>query len=125
MTPNTKEAWEGVGESPRSGEEAITKLGQKILKMLDADSILITRSADGMSLFEKGKKSPSTVKATAREVFDVTGAGDTVISVLTLALASGATLEEAAVLSNFAAGIVVGKSGTATTTVEEIEGVLA
>ena len=78
-----------------------------------------------MSLFEKGKKSPSTVKATAREVFDVTGAGDTVISVLTLALASGATLEEAAVLSNFAAGIVVGKSGTATTTIEEIEGVLA
>ena len=58
-------------------------------------------------------------------MFDVTGAGDTVISVLTLALASGATLEEAAVLSNFAAGIVVGKSGTATTTIEEIEGVLA
>ena len=113
-----------MGESPRSGEEAITELGNKILKMLDADSILITRSADGMSLFEKGRKTPITVKATAREVFDVTGAGDTVISVLTLALAAGANLQEAAVLSNYAAGIVVGKSGTATASIEEVEGVL-
>ena len=92
--------------------------------MLNADSILITRSADGMSLFEKGKKLPTTVRATAREVYDVTGAGDTVISVLTLGLAAGASLQEAAVLSNFAAGIVVEKSGTATTTREEIEKVL-
>lgn len=124
MTPNTKEAWEGAGESPKAGEEAIEKLGQKILKMLNADSILITRSADGMSLFEKGKKAPTTVPTTAREVYDVTGAGDTVISVLTLGLAAGATLPEAAVLSNYAAGIVVGKSGTATATKEEIEKVL-
>lgn len=124
MTPNTKEAWEGAGESPKAGEEAIIKLGNKILKMLNADSILITRSADGMSLFEKGKKLPTTVRATAREVYDVTGAGDTVISVLTLGLAAGASLQEAAVLSNFAAGIVVEKSGTATTTREEIEKVL-
>ena len=124
MTPNTKEAWEGAGESPKAGEEAIIKLGNKILKMLNADSILITRSADGMSLFEKGKKLPTTVRATAREVYDVTGAGDTVISVLTVGLAAGASLQEAAVLSNFAAGIVVEKSGTATTTREEIEKVL-
>ncbi len=124
MTPNTKEAWEGVGEAAKPGEQAIEKLGQKILKMLQADSILITRSADGMSLFEKGKKKPITVKATAQEVFDVTGAGDTVISVFTLALACGAKLHEAAVLSNYAAGIVVSKSGTATATVQEIEKVL-
>ena len=124
MTPNTKEAWEGAGESPKPGEEAIEKLGQKILKMLHADSILITRSADGMSLFEKGKAKPITVKATAQEVFDVTGAGDTVISVFTLALACGAKLHEAAVLSNYAAGIVVSKSGTATVTPQEIEKVL-
>ena len=124
MTPNTKEAWEGAGETPKQGEEAIEQLGQKILKMLQADSILITRSADGMSLFEKGKKKPVTVPTTAREVYDVTGAGDTVISVLTLGLASGATLQEAAVLSNYAAGIVVGKSGTATATPAEIEEVL-
>ncbi|WP_428073723.1 D-glycero-beta-D-manno-heptose-7-phosphate kinase [Candidatus Avelusimicrobium luingense] len=124
MTPNTKEAWEGVGAAPKSGEEAIEKLGQKILKMLEADSILITRSAEGMSLFEKGAKKPYTVRATAREVYDVTGAGDTVISVLTLALAAGANLKEAAVLANYAAGIVVEKSGTATTSRQEIEGVL-
>jgi len=124
MTPNTKEAWEGAGDSPKAGEEAIEKLGHKILKMLHADSILITRSADGMSLFEKGKTKPITVKATAKEVFDVTGAGDTVISVFTLALACGAKLHEAAVLSNYAAGIVVSKSGTATVTVQEIEKVL-
>ncbi len=124
MTPNTKEAWEGVGQAPQSGEEAMEKLGNKILKMLQADSILITRSADGMSLFEKGAKTPYTVRATAREVYDVTGAGDTVISVLTLALAAGANLKEAAVLANYAAGIVVEKSGTATATRQEIEGVL-
>ena len=92
--------------------------------MLHADSILITRSADGMSLFEKGTKKPYTVRATAREVYDVTGAGDTVISVLTLALAAGASLKEAAVIANYAAGIVVEKLGTATATRKEIEGVL-
>lgn len=124
MTPNTKEAWEGAGESPKPGEQAIVKLGNKILKMLSAQSILITRSADGMSLFEKGKKLPTTIPTMAREVYDVTGAGDTVISVFTLGLAAGATLPEAAVLSNYAAGIVVGKSGTATATRKEIEGVL-
>lgn len=124
MTPNTKEAWEGAGESPKPGEEAILALGDKILNMLEAESILITRSADGMTLFEKDHKTPFTVRATAREVYDVTGAGDTVISVLTLALAAGATLREASVIANYAAGIVVEKSGTATTSREEVEGVL-
>ena len=121
MTPNTKEAWEGAGLSPKSGEEAMENSGWKILKMLNAESILITRSADGMSLFEKGKKKSVHVQATAREVFDVTGAGDTVISVFTLALACGAKLHEAAVLANYAAGIVVAKSGTAVVTPQEIE----
>lgn len=125
MTPNTKEAWEGAGETPKSGEAEMERLGNKILKMLHADSILITRSADGMSLFEKQTKKPYTVRATAREVYDVTGAGDTVISVLTLALAAGANLKEASVLANYAAGIVVEKSGTATASRQEIEGVLA
>ncbi|MBR4682563.1 MAG: D-glycero-beta-D-manno-heptose-7-phosphate kinase [Elusimicrobiaceae bacterium] len=124
MTPNTKEAWEGAGETPKSGEAEMERLGNKILKMLRADSILITRSAEGMSLFEKNAKKPYTVRATAREVYDVTGAGDTVISVLTLALAAGANLKEASVLANYAAGIVVEKSGTATASRQEIEGVL-
>ncbi len=74
-----------------------------------------------MTLFEKG--SPVSISHTgtvAREVFDVTGAGDTVISVLALSLAAGATLKEAAMLSNYAAGVVVGKLGTATVSPEEL-----
>ena len=89
MTPNTKEAWEGMGLPPKKEEKAILDLGKKILKTLKAKSILITRSAQGMSLFEQGPKiKTTTIRATAKEVFDVTGAGDTVISVLTLALAA-------------------------------------
>lgn len=125
MTPNTKEAWEGMGLPPKKDNESILDLGKKILKTLDAESILITRSAEGMSLFEKGAKTKiTTIKATAKEVFDVTGAGDTVISVLTLALACGASLADSAYIANKAAGIVVAKLGTATATAEEIKEVL-
>ncbi len=125
MTPNTKEAWEGMGLPPKKDEKSILDLGKKILKTLKADSILITRSAQGMSLFEKGKTPKiTTIKATAKEVFDVTGAGDTVISVLTLALACKASLKDAAFIANKAAGIVVAKLGTATVSVDEIKGVL-
>ena len=125
MTPNTKEAWEGMGLPPKKDNAAIINLGKKILKTLDAESILITRSAEGMTLFEKSAKPKvTTIKATAKEVYDVTGAGDTVISVLTLALACGASLPDAAYISNKAAGIVVAKLGTATATVEEIKEVL-
>ena len=125
MTPNMKEAWEGMGLPPKKDEESILNLGKKILKTLKADSILITRSAQGMSLFEKGKNPKiTTIKATAKEVFDVTGAGDTVISVLTLALACKASLKDAAFIANEAAGLVVAKLGTATVTTDEIKGVL-
>ena len=125
MTPNTKEAWEGMGLPPKKGEKDILDLGKKILKTLKADSILITRSAQGMSLFEKGKTTKvTTIKATAKEVFDVTGAGDTVISVLTLALACKASLKDASFIANEAAGLVVAKLGTATVTVDEIKGVI-
>lgn len=125
MTPNTKEAWEGMGLPQKKDEASVLALGEKILKTLQAQSILITRSADGMSLFEKGKKTEvTTIRATAKEVFDVTGAGDTVISVLTLALACKATLKNAAYIANEAAGIVVAKLGTATVTREEIKEVL-
>ena len=119
ITPNNKEAWEGMSMIPKEGEEEINELGEKILKTLKAKSILITRGPAGMSLFEKGKK-PARIKATAKEVFDVTGAGDSVISVLTLALASGASIKDAAKISNFAGGIVVGKLGTATVSQEEL-----
>jgi len=72
-----------------------------------------------MSVFEKGKK-PLHIPTIAKEVYDVTGAGDTVIATATLALLSGATIQEAAVLSNTAAGIVVGKIGTAGVTPSEL-----
>ncbi|MBQ4493054.1 MAG: D-glycero-beta-D-manno-heptose-7-phosphate kinase [Elusimicrobiaceae bacterium] len=125
MTPNTKEAWEGMGLPPKKEEKAILDLGKKILKALKAKSILITRSAQGMSLFEQGPKiKTTTISATAKEVFDVTGAGDTVISVLTLALACGATLQQAAYIANEAAGLVVAKLGTACVTPQEIKEVL-
>lgn len=125
MTPNTKEAWEGMGLPAKKEDSAIIDLGKKILKTLQAQSILITRSAEGMSLFERGKNTEvTTIRATAKEVFDVTGAGDTVISVLTLALACNATLKDAAYIANQAAGIVVAKLGTATVTREEIKEVL-
>ena len=122
MTPNTKEAWEGMGLPPQKDEAAVIALGKKILKTLQAKSILITRSAEGMTLFEAAPKTKiTTIKATAREVFDVTGAGDTVISVLTLALACKASLKDAAYIANKAAGVVVSKLGTATVTREEIK----
>ncbi|MDR1124193.1 MAG: D-glycero-beta-D-manno-heptose-7-phosphate kinase [Elusimicrobiota bacterium] len=125
MTPNTKEAWEGMGLPPQKDESALLALGKKILKVLQAQSILITRSAEGATLFERGAKTKiTTISAAAREVFDVTGAGDTVISVLTLALACKASLKDGAYIANKAAGIVVGKLGTATVNRAEIKQVL-
>ena len=79
----------------------------------------MTLGADGMLLARDGKVE-KTIPTAAREVFDVSGAGDTVISCLTLAMVAGASLEEAAQLANLAAGIVVGKVGTATAPAEEI-----
>lgn len=78
----------------------------------------MTRSEEGVSLYEEDKV--TNIPTFAKEVFDVTGAGDTVISVYTLAKAAGATWEEAAKIANTAAGVVVGKIGTSTVTVDEI-----
>ena len=115
VTPNTKEAMECGSLRAVQSEDDMEKLGQALLKKIDADSILITRGEHGMSLFEK-KKPVFHIPTRAREVFDVTGAGDTVIGTLTLALAAGAPLRQAAELANYAAGIVVGKLGTASVT---------
>lgn len=90
-----------------------------IMKYLNLDSILVTLGEQGMKLFEKGK-SPVHIPTVAQEVFDVSGAGDTVIANFTLGLCCGATKLEAAHIANFAAGIVVGKVGTAVTTRKEL-----
>jgi rfaE bifunctional protein kinase chain/domain len=119
VTPNTQEAMESAGVRSLRDEKDVEKLGQTLLKKINAGSILITRGEHGMSLFEKGKP-VYHIPTRAQAVFDVTGAGDTVISTITLALAAGAPLRAAAELSNYAAGIVVGKLGTASVTVPEL-----
>lgn len=97
--------------------------GARLSAILENSAILITRGPQGMSLFRHGE-TPVHIPSAARDVFDVTGAGDTVISCIVLALSSGATLIQAAHLANLAAGIVVGKVGTATVTPEEVLGSL-
>ena len=118
VTPNVQEAVGVVGgeiDSP----SGLLKVGRKLLNILEGSAVLITRGAEGMSLFQKGKV-VLHVRAVPRHVFDVTGAGDTVVSVLGIALAAGVKLEWAAELANLAANIVVGKVGTATVTMREL-----
>jgi D-beta-D-heptose 7-phosphate kinase/D-beta-D-heptose 1-phosphate adenosyltransferase len=104
------------------GEDSLVAASQRVLALLQAQSLLVTRSAKGMSLFQKsGDTFRETHIATmARSVYDVTGAGDTVASVFTAGIACGANHETAAILANLAAGIVVGKRGTACVTTAEI-----
>jgi D-beta-D-heptose 7-phosphate kinase/D-beta-D-heptose 1-phosphate adenosyltransferase len=120
MTPNLSEAWGGLGRPVQEDDAAVLELGKKIIKRLRLRSVLITRGERGMTLFEKSPSRVWHIPTEAREVFDVTGAGDTVISTMALALASKARLEEAAYIANLAAGIAVGKLGTATITLGEL-----
>ncbi|GHT39104.1 RfaE bifunctional protein, domain I [Endomicrobiia bacterium] len=119
MTPNEEEAIKGMNAKNIETTEDITTLGKRILKTLDSDSVLITRGEKGMILIEPNNKI-TNIPTRAKEVYDVTGAGDTVISTMTLALAAKADLLSAAEVANFAAGIVVGKLGTATTSPQEL-----
>ena len=120
LTPNHYEALR-VTNLEEDSDETLTSAARSIRKRLTCDAVLITRGEHGMMLLE-GENDPVFVKTAAREVFDVTGAGDTVIATLAVALAGGASMTEAAVLANHAAGIVVGKLGTATVSPEEILG---
>jgi D-beta-D-heptose 7-phosphate kinase/D-beta-D-heptose 1-phosphate adenosyltransferase len=120
MTPNEKEAIEGMGAKNIKTDKDIAVLGEKILKTLGSDSLVITRGEKGMTLIEPNNKI-TNIPTRAKEVYDVTGAGDTVISAMTLALAAKADLLSAAEIANFAAGIVVGKIGTATTNPQELK----
>jgi D-beta-D-heptose 7-phosphate kinase/D-beta-D-heptose 1-phosphate adenosyltransferase len=119
VAPNHHEAAAAVRLTIRS-EADLLRVGQVLLRRLKARGVLITRGEQGMSLFEAGKPVVH-IPTVAREVYDVTGAGDTVMGALSLALAAGATMPEAAVIANFAAGVVVGKRGTATVTRAELE----
>ena len=124
LTPNRFEALEMVGMSRESQasfprDEVI----EKIFEHFSPKMLAVTLGSEGMLLAEKGKVK-SLIPTSAREVFDVSGAGDTVIATLTLGLVVGETFEDSAQLANLAAGIVVGKVGTATVTPEEILSVL-
>ena len=111
LTPNARELGEAAG-MPVVGDRAVELAAKKILKLTDAQAIVVTRGADGMSVVPaKGKA--LHLPALAREVFDVSGAGDTVVAALATALAAGLPLEKAARLASVAAGIVVAKVGTA------------
>jgi len=128
LTPNLNEASAGMGlfawaakpdrSSKPTDQKGIEVLGFKILKKLHSQSLLITQGTDGMTLFTPG--SAIQIPAISRGVFDVTGAGDTVIAAFTLAHCSGFSLAESAYFASLAAGIVVGKTGAATASPAEI-----
>ncbi len=112
-TPNEPEAEEAL-KAPLAGDEAaIRRAGAALLRKLRSPALLITRGSKGMALFEKGKPPLILPVHGPTDIVDVTGAGDTVISVLTAALAGGASLADAARLANYAGGVVVMKKGTA------------
>ncbi|MEN9734193.1 MAG: hypothetical protein RLZ45_2188 [Verrucomicrobiota bacterium] len=125
LTPNRKEAFElaGITDSVRSPQPLkdgpLLQVVEKLLKDLQPALLLITLGELGMMLCQKGR-APFHIPTVAQEVFDVSGAGDTVIASFTLAIAAGASPIEAALFSNYAAGIVVGKIGTATVTPAEM-----
>jgi D-beta-D-heptose 7-phosphate kinase/D-beta-D-heptose 1-phosphate adenosyltransferase len=125
VTPNRGEAFAAAGlQYAEPGpdvlhDEALLRVGQKLLRTWKPRNLLVTLGEHGVCLFRPGKK-PHHIPTVAQEVFDVSGAGDTVIATLVLALAAGADPIEAAEISNHAAGIVVGKVGTATCSADEL-----
>ncbi len=123
FTPNIPEAEQAVGYSIKD-DFSLDRAGRDLLKLTQAKQILITRGEEGMSLFERTGEEVETSHVPAfnrTDVFDVTGAGDTVVAALTLSLCEGASFWEAAVLGNLAASIVVRQFGTATTTTDEMK----
>lgn len=118
ISPNEAEAARATALEIHNDQDCLAA-ARAVLDRLETDSVLITRGERGMLLLERNGE-PLYIPATAREVYDVTGAGDTVVAVLAMALGSGASLEEAARLANHAAALVVGKVGTAWTTLDEI-----
>jgi len=119
ITPNRLEAEQASGIRI-CDEKSLFQAGERLMERLQCMAVLITLGAEGMCLFERDK-APLQIPAPAREVFDVSGAGDTVIAMFTTALVAGATFRQAALLSNIAGGLVVEKLGTATVNLEEVE----
>lgn len=132
MTPNLKEAVEGAESKAPFYEfdaKAIKVLGENIIKKLSLSKLMITLGANGMALFDKDiklkdKNIPYIIPTKAKSVFDVSGAGDTVISVLAMCLSVGLSFKESSEIANAAAGVVVGKRGTSTLSLKELIDVL-
>ncbi len=122
VTPNLGEFEAAVGHC--ADEATLAERGEALMREHAIDALLVTRSEQGMVLLQRGE-SPLVIPAQAREVYDVTGAGDTVIATVAAALAAGLELPQAVRLANLAAGIVVGKLGTATVSQEELRRALA
>jgi D-beta-D-heptose 7-phosphate kinase/D-beta-D-heptose 1-phosphate adenosyltransferase len=122
VKPNREEAAAAAGVEIRD-RASLRRAGERLLERWEAEAVLISRGEEGMALFKPGgvvEEFPTV----AREVFDVTGAGDTVIATCALALGAGGSLEEATILANHAAGLVVGKVGTATVGADELRAAL-
>ncbi|MBT8429590.1 MAG: bifunctional D-glycero-beta-D-manno-heptose-7-phosphate kinase/D-glycero-beta-D-manno-heptose 1-phosphate adenylyltransferase HldE [Gammaproteobacteria bacterium] len=122
ITPNLAEFEAVVGHCP--DDDVLVERGQNLISELDLEALLITRGEHGMSLLQRDRE-PHHLPAQAREVYDVTGAGDTVIATLATGLASGLPMDSATQLANTAACVVVGKLGTATATTKELAQALA
>jgi D-beta-D-heptose 7-phosphate kinase/D-beta-D-heptose 1-phosphate adenosyltransferase len=118
ITPNHHEAGV-IARQVCDSDAQVEKAGQRIMETIRSQYLFIKRGEKGLTVFETGKKAVH-IPAKAKEVFDVTGAGDTVIAVSSLALLAGATIEQAAFLANMSAGVVVGKIGTATLSSQEL-----
>jgi rfaE bifunctional protein kinase chain/domain len=121
LTPNQPDSEKAAGIFIKD-KESLEKTGSAILKITDAQVLLLTRGGDGMAVFEKGKDTHTDVPVFNKtDVFDVTGAGDTVVASFTLALAAGAEPKYAAIIGNIAASIVIRSFGCATTNIKEIK----
>lgn len=116
LTPNKSELKQVIGDW--KSELELTEKAQQLRRSLEIDALLLTRSEEGMTLFTED--TVTHVPAMAREVFDVSGAGDTVIATMAAMLAEGRSMQDAVLIANKAGGIVVGKLGTATVTREEL-----
>jgi sugar/nucleoside kinase (ribokinase family) len=118
--PNEPEVEEALGVTIGHDRRKLESAGRELLQRLACQAVLVTRGSDGMALFERGRPPLHIPVHGSDQVADVTGAGDTVIATFTLALASGASPEEAARLANYAGGIVVMKHATATVSADEL-----
>jgi D-beta-D-heptose 7-phosphate kinase / D-beta-D-heptose 1-phosphate adenosyltransferase len=123
LTPNAKEAFEATG-CPTTAEEGLSRAAEAIMGVTQCEAVAITRGGEGLGLFLRGE-SAILVPAAAREVYDVTGAGDTFVAFLAMGVAAGFRLPDAARLANAAAGIVVGKIGAATVSLFELRAALS